>query len=164
MNSKDFIWWLEENAVGGMMTPLIDPVRRSNGRGQLTEFDDDLPDLYALGIRSIISPINAPGEDKIYESAGFGFLSSPVRDFKAPNFDQCLQICQFIDKAPKAVLVTCEGGLGKTGTILAAWQVYKGTTPEEALTSVRQQEPGAVESQTQLTFIHQFHEYLAANN
>ncbi|MCH2206058.1 MAG: hypothetical protein MK132_09350 [Lentisphaerales bacterium] len=164
MNSNDFIWWLDGKLIGGMMTPIIDPLRRANGRGLLTDFDDDLPDLYALGIRSVVSLINAPGEDKIYESAGFSFLSSPIRDFQAPDFEQCLEICQFIENSPKATLVTCEGGLGKTGTILTAWLLYKGANPEEALRSVRQHEPGAVESHAQLLFIQQFYEFLTASN
>ena len=162
VNCKDFIWWLEENSIGGMMTPLIDPIRRANGRGLLTEFKDDLPDLYALGIRTIVSLINAQDENKVYESAGFTFLSSPVKDFKAPDLKQCLEICHFIEKAPKSLLVTCEGGLGKTGTVLASWQIYRGATPEEALNKIRLNEPGAVESQTQQLFIQQFYEYLTA--
>lgn len=163
MNCKNFIWWLEENRLGGMMLPMIDPIRRVNGRGQLTEFDDDLPDLYVLGVRSIVSLINAPGEDKIYESAGFNFLSSPIKDFKAPDFEQCLNICKFIERSPKSVLVTCEGGLGKTGTVLASWLVYKGANPEEAIHVVRQKESGAIESQTQTHFIQQFYESLTAD-
>ena len=160
MNCKNFIWWLEEKRIGGMMLPIIDPQRRFNERGQLTEFKDDLPELYAHGIRTVISLINAPGEDKIYESAGFNFLSSPIKDFKAPDFDQCLEICKFIESSPKAVLVTCEGGLGKTGTVLGAWMIYKGSDPKEAIQAIRRKEPGAIESQTQAAFISRFHEFL----
>ena len=161
MNTKDFIWWLEENSIGGMMTPLIDPVRRYNERGQLTDFNDDIPDLYAVGIRSIISLINAPGEEKIYESAGFEFLCSPIQHFQAPSIDQALELCKFIGKAPKAVLVTCEGGLGKTGTVLACWLIFNGSSPQKAIDKVRSCEAGAIESQQQLQFLFDFADHLA---
>jgi atypical dual specificity phosphatase len=151
--NDNFTWWIEESFIGGMMSPIIDPLRRFQGQAQLNDFDDDLPQLYAQGIRSVVSLINAPGQEKVYESAGFQFLNCPIKNFHAPSLEQSLELFKFINSAPKPLLVTCEGGLGKTGTVLAAWLISQGKTPQEAIETIRKAEPGAIESEEQFNFL-----------
>ena len=47
------------------------------------------------------------------------------------------------------ILVHCQGGLGRTGTMGAAYWIWKGLSAEEALARIRQVRPGAVESPDQ---------------
>ena len=93
------------------------------------------------------SLINAKSDKRVYESAGFDFLCVPVKKFLAPpNAEQFKDICNFMDTCPKPLIVCCEGGLGKTGTILAAWLIYQGESPQQAIQKVRAIEAGAIES------------------
>jgi atypical dual specificity phosphatase len=156
MSKNNFIWWLRPEKIAGMMMPWLDPMRRLNRSGDIHDYADELADLYCSGIRSVVSLLNLESDKKIYEDCGFQFLCSPVKDFGAPTIEQMHTICQFIDQSPKAVAVHCEGGLGRTGTILASWLITQGYSVEDAITEVRKAEPGAIESNAQLNFIYKF--------
>ena len=156
-----FIWWLKPGEVAGMMMPWLSPERRLCRTAGLNDFDDELPKLKDRGIESVVSLLNLESDKYVYESAGFNFLCCPVPDFGPPTMEQTLMICNFIDNSPKAVAVHCEGGLGRTGTVLAAWLILKGATPDEAIIEVRKAEPGAIESNAQFNFLGRFHEALS---
>ena len=157
---EKFIWWLEPGRVAGMMMPWLAPERRLAGNAALDEFDDELQQLHNLGVCSVVSLLNIKSDQSVYESAGFHFFCSPIKDFGAPTIEQMHELCDFIDTAPGAVAVHCEGGLGRTGTVLAGWLIRNGADPEEAIARVREAEPGAIESNAQINFICRFHESL----
>jgi atypical dual specificity phosphatase len=163
MNTDKFIWWLEPKRIAGMMMPWLDPMRRFNRTGELHDYVDELPDLYCKDIRSIVCLLNLESDKAIYENCGFKFLCSPIKDFGAPTIEQTLEICRFIDESPQAVAVHCEGGMGRTGTILAAWLITKGDDPDSAIAKVRKAEPGAIESNAQLNFLFRFHKAISSN-
>ena len=52
-------------------------------------------------------------------------------------------------KTGHKVVVHCGAGLGRTGTMLAAYLVHTGLSAEDALKEVRLRRPGAIESRTQ---------------
>jgi atypical dual specificity phosphatase len=149
----DLVWSLEPGALCGMPMPFLKPERRLQGGGELGEFDDDLPILYAGGVRSVVCLLNIPRDRAVYESAGFQFFCEPIPDFAAPTRDQGRRILDFIDTAPQAVAVHCEGGIGRTGTILAAVLIRRGMEPEVAIAAVRKAEPAAIESRAQFHFL-----------
>ena len=47
------------------------------------------------------------------------------------------------------VLVHCQGGHGRTGTMAAAYWINKGLTAEQAITKMRQINPLAIETKEQ---------------
>ena len=112
-----------------------------------------LPVLYAAGVRSVVCLLNIPSCTKIYEAAGFKFLCRPVPDYEPPEYDQAVRILNFIDNSPKAVAIHCEGGIGRTGTILAANLIRRGELPEAAIHKVRSVEPAAIETSSQVRFL-----------
>ncbi|MGE0326021.1 MAG: dual specificity protein phosphatase family protein, partial [Polyangiaceae bacterium] len=56
------------------------------------------------------------------------------------------------------VAVHCHAGLGRTGTMLAAFLIYRGETAEAAITRVREVRPSYIQSQAQLDFLKRFAE------
>jgi atypical dual specificity phosphatase len=83
---------------------------------------------------------------------GMWDLHEPVPDFDIPKPDQIDRIIKFIDMAISAnrpVGVSCKCGLGRTGTILACYLVHKGYDADSAISAVRKNRPGSIETQKQ---------------
>lgn len=53
----------------------------------------------------------------------------------------------------KKVLIHCMGGLGRTGMIAARLLIELGSSPEEAITRVRQARPGSIETRSQEHYV-----------
>ena len=77
----------------------------------------------------------------------------------APPLTQAIDICQKIEQAmreEKVVAVHCRAGLGRTGTILAAYLSWEGREALDALETVRRVEPRWVQSEEQVAFLETF--------
>ncbi len=59
----------------------------------------------------------------------------------------------FHEQAPEKILVHCEGGMGRTGTMLATILILEGMTPVEAINEVRKHNPYAIETSVQEEFL-----------
>jgi atypical dual specificity phosphatase len=139
--------------------PFLDPDRRLNMGGGLHEFADDLPLLYELGIKAVVCLLNIPSDERIFRLAGFDFLCLPIANGAAPTLDQTSEFLCFVNEhhsAGKPVLVFCEAGLGRTGTVLATYLIHEGKTASEAIATVRSLEPAAIETGLQVRFLGEF--------
>ena len=152
-NDNSLLWWLLPGVLAGMPMPYIHSDRRGKRGGALREYDDDLPLLYDAGVRSVVCLLNMPSDQCIYEAAGFRFLMEDIPNYKAPTHEQATRILAFIDGSPRAAAVHCEGGLGRTGTILAAYLIHHGEDAETAIKKVRAVEPAAIETSVQVRFL-----------
>ena len=153
------LWWAIPGVLAGMPMPFVHPERRLNLGGSLNGYEDELPELYAAGIRAVVSLLNIPSDQAVFESAGFSFLCLPVPDGGAPTMDQALAFVGFLEeqrRAQRAVAVHCEAGLGRTGTMLAVYLISQGDTAEVAIRRVRDVEKVAVETARQIFFLEEF--------
>jgi hypothetical protein len=158
--SKDsLLWWVIPGVLAGMPMPFIHPDRRLNSGGSLNAYNDELPELFSTGIRAVVCLLNIPSDAAVFEPAGFAFLCLPVANGEAPTTEQAMEFFRFVDEQRvknQAVAVHCEGGLGRTGTMLAAYLISKGDTALNAIRQVRAVENSAVETARQIRFLERF--------
>jgi len=150
------LWWAVPGVLAGMPMPFIHAERRENFGGPLNAYRDDLLLLAEAGIGGVVSLLNIPGDERVYASAGFGFHLLPIPDGAPPTVDQFLDFLNFMREqraANRVVAVHCAAGLGRTGTMLAAYLIAKGATAEAAITQIRQARPGAIETSAQVRFL-----------
>jgi hypothetical protein len=156
---KSLLWWVIPGVLAGMPMPYLHPERRLNRGGALNAYDDELPVLYSAGIRAVVSLLNIPSDEAVFGSAGFSFLCLPVADGGAPTLDQASEFVRFVQEqraAGRPVAVHCEAGLGRTGTMLAAYLISRGDTAETAIRRVREVEKVAIETPSQIKFLEDF--------
>ena len=138
-----------------------------NHGGALASYDDELPQLYAAGIRAVVSLLNIPSDRTVYESAGFAFLCLPVPDGDAPTIEEAQNFVGFVNQQcqeSRPVAVHCEAGLGRTGTMLAVYLISEGDTPVAAISRIRAAEQSAIETQRQIEFLEQYAHTLHLGN
>lgn len=143
-----------------MSMPFFHPERwAKSGDSPVQAYRDDLRVLADLNIRAVACLLNTPQAEAIYSAAGIGFLCLPIVDGSAPTVRQVRQFVQFVDEHQahdEAVAVHCAAGLGRTGTMLAAYLIAKGSAAPSAIQTVRRVQSGTIETRRQVEFLHEF--------
>lgn len=116
--------------------------------------------LRSNGIRAIVClSRERPLEDKQVIKLGFEYLFIPVKDFAAPKPEDMTEFVRFANDMiaqSLPVLVCCGAGIGRTGTMLAAYLVSHCASPEEALKQIEKQRGIGVESYAQREAIFEY--------
>lgn len=100
-----------------------------------------------------------PISSKDVLEAGLEDYHEPVPDYCPPSQAQLDRLVLYIDRKiseGKRVAVSCRAGLGRTGTLLACYLIYKGLDHETALAKVRENRPGSVKTYQQESAVKRF--------
>ena len=133
----------------------------------MPESAEDLAWLRRNGIELLVSLTEYPIPRQWVNDAGLMVVPVPVPDMEPPTDRQLDYILDTIKKANTSgmgVAIHCAAGLGRTGTVLAAYFVLQGLTPKEALAKVRELRPGSVETMEQEWAIEAFARRLENGN
>jgi atypical dual specificity phosphatase len=125
-------------------------------------YPHDIEDLFWLreeGIDILLSLTEDPIYRKDIDIAGLMSVHIPVPDMTPPSIEQIQQCLAVIEKAREskmAVNVHCLYGKGRTGTILGAYFISQGMTPDDAINKVRELRPGSIETIRQEDRLYEF--------
>lgn len=147
---RGFLWMLPGQLAG---TPWP---------GILRDTSEDLQALKEVGITRLVSLTEVPFDALIATSYGISCSSYPIKDMEPPSMicarDICIELDRFLASGD-AIAVHCKAGLGRTGTILAAywiWQAKGSVSGEESIRHVRQLDAGLIQSTAQEDFLERF--------
>jgi atypical dual specificity phosphatase len=128
--------WIIDDQVGAMSLP--EP--------------EDLDRLRESGVTLLVSLLHHVPPAEEVRRAGMRLVRLPIHDFSAPSEEQIrdfvAEVRAELHRGGK-VAVHCVGGLGRTGTMIAAYLVSEGMTARQAIDYVRARRPGAIESHEQ---------------
>ncbi len=120
---------------------------------------EDLEWLRRQGIELLLSLTEDPIRRDWLNDASVLALHVPIEDMEAPTQEQLDQCVSAIERAlgqNMGVAVHCGAGLGRTGTVLAAYLVSKGMSARDAIARVKKLRPGSVETDEQSAAVEEF--------
>lgn len=115
--------------------------------------------LELVGVRLLINMYERADEPELLQRLGARALHIPVPGSCAPTQEQLEAGVQAISDALKEgerVAVHCGAGLGRAGTLLAAYLVGEGCSADEAMARVRAARPGSIETVEQEQAVRDF--------
>lgn len=128
--------------------------------GVSAALDYDLDLLSRAGVTTLITLTEDDIDVAALERFGLNNLHLSVYDRKAPSIAQMhmlLARMQRLLTEGRVLAVHCKAGLGRTGTVLAAWLIREGgLTADVAIERLRRIESGYVQSQEQERFLHEY--------
>jgi atypical dual specificity phosphatase len=127
---------------------------------------EDLTWLREQGLQLLISLTEMPLRSDWINEAGLLSIHIPIEDMHAPTMEQLDCAVSAIRRAREkgiGLAVHCAAGLGRTGTVLAAYLVSQGFNAREAIARVRELRPGSVETSDQEAAIEEYASRLRGN-
>ena len=142
----NFSWLIEKKLAGSAIPTSIDEVQWA----------------IEQGIKSIVTVREEPLDDDWVKDVKYLHIIS--NDMGVPEFVDLGSAVDFIHRRitnNEPVLVHCLAGMGRTGAILACYLVkYQNMSADEAMTNVREQRPGSIQSYPQEEIIFRFEKSL----
>jgi len=147
--TQDGMWWLVPGLLCGMSRP-----------GLMANADIQYQSLLLHGVRHLVClEERCMYATEPLRELGIAHLHFPVPDMAPPGFGQAVDLCRAIENSVRnneGVALHCRGGLGRTGTALAAILIWFGDAADAAIDKVRRAHPLAIQSMAQSRFLHEF--------
>ncbi len=159
---RQHIWWVIPGELAGMPLPTMSPKRTKLTTAPPHAFDDDVHVLYDMGIRSIVAALELQLHREIFGNCRFNYLSLPIEEGSPPDFNQVDKLTAFYEGHSGPLAVYCDGGIDRTGTLLAIILVHRGLSAHKAVEAVKAVMPTALENRRQLACIGQYARRVAA--
>ena len=145
-------WWIDRPRVLGGTNPTDADLKQLRAKRLAAK----KPDILVSLLEETEEPPNY--DPKMAQGLGYLRYSIPILDFHAPTIAQLFKFSILMESVSPGskVLIHCQGGIGRTGTMGAAYWIIKGMTPDAAVERVRKARSGAVETTDQENVLHDF--------
>lgn len=133
--------------------------------GVVQSVDTDLQALKRCGVTILITLTERDLPQEILRAHDLRNLHLPVYDREPPTVGQLQMLLARMSvmlRRGEVLAVHCLAGLGRTGTVLAAWLIREGLSAEEALRRLRLIDHQYVQSQAQEMLLHEYEQSLFA--
>ncbi len=130
--------WLIENEIAGHRGP---------------QYAEHLIFLREKGVKALVRMTAVPRfKHEEVAKAGFSDYYLYIPDMHAPAIDQIVKMIEFINRSvqdAKPVGISCDGGFGRTATLLACYLTQHGFSAADAIKEVKRKRPGSVLTEEQ---------------
>lgn len=149
--------WIIDGFLAGMAGVHV-PVRDDNH-----PVPPQVEALRQKGIGALLCLTEGGIDEDAVAAHGFHYQWVPIPDMTAPtmlDLDECIEFIEEQREQNRPTAVFCGAGMGRTGTVLAAYLVAQGQEPGEAIYQVRSRRPGSIETYEQEKAIADYAFYL----
>ena len=142
---KENLWWVIPGKLAGVRKPIA----------------EELTELKSAGISAIVSVMDDPSNLELYQQADIPHLWLPTIGGTAPSREQIQELQNFVhtqNRLGHAVAVHCTSGRRRTGTMLASYLIWAGSSYDEAMQTIQDANPDAELREAQTTFLRELAE------
>ncbi len=136
------LWWVIPHKLAGVRKPMA----------------EELTALQTAGVGAIVSVMDDPENLDLYEQANIPHLWLPTKGGTAPSQEQIQELQNFVESQNRqgnAVAIHCTSGRRRTGTMLASYLIYAGSSYESAIQTVQEANPDVELREAQSTFLRE---------
>jgi len=130
--------WLIDNEIAGHRGP---------------QYAEHLVFLREKGVKALVRMTAVPRfKSEEIVKAGFSDHYLYIPDMHAPTIEQIEKMVEFVKRSVKdgkPVGISCDGGFGRTATLLACYLTRQGFSAEGAIKEVKRKRPGSVLTEEQ---------------
>ena len=152
-NQDMYFSWVNSHTLAGCRAPLRDP---------------EIQFLRDQGIQILVRLQESRELSVTSETlAALGILDyhCPITEGAALSPKETKPLIEFLQQSissEKPVAVSCAGGIGRTGTILACYLVAQGIGAEQAILTLRKTRGPSLETKTQEAAVYAYEQFLSA--
>jgi atypical dual specificity phosphatase len=120
--------------------------------GRDRSLDQDATFLEQEGIRVLVSLTEKPPDADTLAAHAIEQEHLPIQDYAPPTLEQMTAFVSLVEEevtTGRPVGVHCTAGLGRSGTMAAAYLVSTGASADDAISFIRDLRPGSIETPEQ---------------